>query len=142
MKTSIQLAISGTLAESTPFSNESVQHKQLVDATANFICQGLQSLTVVDQPAFRQLLEIAEPRFKLPHCTYFTDTVIPAKYCATRAVIENQLAAVENCAVTTDLWTSLHQQHIYILLTAHFVDSDSTIKAISVPFLTIVVILS
>ena len=78
----------------------------------------------MDEPSVRRLLEIAEPRFKLPHRTYFTDTVIPAKYRATRAVIENQLAAVGNCAVTTDLWTSLHQQCAYISLTAHFVDSD------------------
>ena len=62
----------------------------------------------MDEPAFRRLLKIAEPRFKLTHSTYVTDTVITAKYRATRAVIENQLAAVENCAVTTDLWTSLH----------------------------------
>ena len=62
----------------------------------------------MDELAFRRLLKIAEPRFKLTHSTYFTDTVITAKYRATRAVIENQLAAVENCAVTTDLWTSLH----------------------------------
>ena len=90
VKASTQLTISGTLAKSTPFSSESVRHKQLVNATANFICQGLQSLNVVDEPAFRRLLEIAEPRFKLPHHTYFTDTAIPAKYCATGAVIENQ----------------------------------------------------
>ena len=108
----------------TPFSNESVKHMQLVDAAANFICQGLQPLSIVDELAFRRLLEIAEPRFKLPHHTYFTDTVIPAKYRAARAVSENQLAAVENCAVTTDLWTSLHQQRAYISLTAHFVDSN------------------
>ena len=124
VKASTQLTISGTLAKSTLFSNESVKHKQIVDATANFICQGLQPLRIVDEPAFRRLLEIAEPRIKLPHCNYFTDTVIPAKYRATRAVIENQLAAVESCVVTTDLWTSLHQQRAYILLTAHFVDSN------------------
>ena len=44
----------------------------------------------------------AKPRFKLPHCTYFTDTVIPAKYHATRAVIENQLAAVEHNWLTSE----------------------------------------
>ena len=135
MKTSTQLTISGTLAKSTPFSNESVKHKQLAS-------RRLQPLSVVDEPAFRRLLEIAEPRFKLPHCAYFTDTVILAQYRATRAVIESQLAAVENCAVATDLWTSLPQQHAYILLAAHFVDSDSIIKAICVPLLTIIVILS
>ena len=106
------------------FSNESVKHKQLVDAIGDFICRGLQPLSVVDDPSFRHLLEIAEPRFKLPHRTYFTDTVIPAKYRSTRAIIENQLASVDNCVVTTDLWTSLHQQRAYISLTAHFVNND------------------
>ena len=60
-------------------SNESAKHKQLVNATADFICQGLQSLSVVDEPAFRHLLQLVEPRFNLPHRTYFTNTVIPAK---------------------------------------------------------------
>ena len=96
MKASTQLTNSGTLAESAPFSNESV--KQLVNATANFICQGLQPLGVVDEPAFRRLLEIAEPRFKLPHHTYFTGTV---KYRVTRAVIENQ-PAVECNRLTSE----------------------------------------
>ena len=44
----------------------------------------------MNESAFRRLLEIAEPRFKLPHHTCFTDTVIPAKHRANRAVIENQ----------------------------------------------------
>ena len=120
-KTSSQLTIRETIAKSTPFLNESAKHKQLVDAIGDFICRGLQPLSAVDDPSFRHLLEIVEPRFKLPH---FTDTVIPAKYFSTRAIIENQLAAVDNCVVTTDLWTSLHQQRAYISLTAHFVDTN------------------
>ena len=73
------------------------KHKLLVDATADFVCQGLQPLSVVDGPALRCLPEIAEPRFRLPHCMYFTDTVMPAKYHSTRAASGKQLAAVENC---------------------------------------------
>ena len=113
--TSKQLTLGATLARSTPFSNESVKHKLLVNATADFICQGLQPLSVVDEPAFRRLLELAEPRFKLPHRTYFTDTVIPVKYRSVRAAIEKELSAVENCTIT-DLWTSQHQQRAYISL--------------------------
>ena len=37
VKTSTQLTISVTLAKSTPFSNESVKDKQLVDATASSV---------------------------------------------------------------------------------------------------------
>ena len=119
-----------------------MKQKLLVDATANFICQELQPLSVslanqlspvCGRPficdvmrAFKRLLEIAELRDSGCHTThtYFTDTVIPAKYCSTRAAIEKQLSVVENCAVTTDLWTSQHQQHTYKSLTAHFVDSN------------------
>ena len=78
-------------------------------------------LSVVDEPAFRHLLEIAELRLGLPRCTYsmIPDTVIPAKYCSTRAATEKQLAEVENSAVTTDLWTSQHQQ-LEIHVCMHF----------------------
>ena len=44
VKMSTQLTISGRLAKSAPFLNESVKHKQLVDAAINFIWQGLQPL--------------------------------------------------------------------------------------------------
>ena len=57
------------------------------------MCQGLQPLSG-DEPAFRRLLEIAEPRFILH---VLTDTVMPAKYHSARAAFEKQLAAVENC---------------------------------------------
>ena len=64
------------------FPQDSAKHKRLVSATADFICQGLLPLRVVDESSFGHLLEIAEPRFQLPHQTHFTDKVIPAKYRA------------------------------------------------------------
>ena len=91
-----QLTLGGTLAKSTSFSRKSVEHKLVVITTADYMRQGLQPLSG-DEPAFRRLLEIAEPRFRLPYCMYFTDTVMPAKYRSTRAAFEKQLAAVENC---------------------------------------------
>ena len=86
-----QLTLSGTIARAAPFHRDSVKHQQLVDATADFVCQSLLPLSVVDKPSFRRLLEIAEPRFQLPHRTYLTDKVIPNKYCEVRAAVEKQL---------------------------------------------------
>ena len=71
-----QLTLRVTLPKSTLFSSKSVKHKLLVDATADFICQGLQPPSVVGKPAFRRLLEIAQLRFRLPHHMHSTDTVI------------------------------------------------------------------
>ena len=47
-----QLAFGGMLTKSTLFLSESVKHKLLVNTTANFICQELQPLSVVDESAF------------------------------------------------------------------------------------------
>ena len=44
-------------------------------------------ICVVDEPSFRYLLEIAEPRFQLPHRTHFTDKIIPSKYREVRTIV-------------------------------------------------------
>ena len=83
-----QQSLLGIVERSILFPQDSAKHKRLVSATADFICQGLLPLRVVDESSFRHLLEIAEPRFQLLHQTHFTDKVIPAKYRAVRANIE------------------------------------------------------
>ena len=69
-----QLTFPGTIVRATPFPRDGTKHKQLVDAVADFLCLGLQPLSVVDDTSFRHLLESAEPRFHLPHRTHFTDS--------------------------------------------------------------------
>ena len=124
----VQQSLPGTVEQSLPFSSDSMKHKRLVDATADFICQSLQPLRIVDEISFRTLLQTAEPRFQLPHRAHFTTKVIPTKYRQVRAGIEQQLATVEKCTLTTDLWTSQYQQRSYISLTVHFVDSNFDLK--------------
>ena len=120
----VQQSLPGIVERSLPFPSDSIKHKRLVDATATFICQSLQPLRIVDDSSFRTLLQTAEPRFQLPHRTHFTTKVIPTKYRQVRAGIEQQLATVEKCTLTTDLWTSQYQQRAYISLTVHFVDDN------------------
>ena len=38
--------------------------------------------------------------------------------------MENQLGKIQNCTMTTDLWTSQHQHRSYISFTVHFIDSE------------------
>ena len=70
------------------------------------------------------MLEIAEPRYQLAHRTYFTDTVIPKRYGEVRSELEKLLSSVQNCTITSDLWTAQHQYRSYISLTVHFVDTN------------------
>ena len=40
----------------------------------------MQPLSLVDEPAFYKLLQVAEPRFQLPHCTYITAKALLETY--------------------------------------------------------------
>ena len=40
------------------------------------------------------------------------------------------MAAIGECTITTDLWTSSHQQHSYISLTVHFIDADFKLHSV------------
>ena len=110
-------------ASPKPYDRASKRAKQLVNATTQFISLGLQPIRVVDEPSFRNLLSTADPRFELPHQTHFSTKVIPDLYYSVCGQIEAQLASVDYCTITTDLWTSSHQHRSYISLTIHFVDS-------------------
>ena len=50
-----QLTLTAAISNSTPFSRNSVRHRELVDATANFICHILQPIQIVDEDSFRYL---------------------------------------------------------------------------------------
>ena len=108
-----------------PYDKSSKRAKQLVNATAEFVSLSLQPIRIVDDPSFRNLLTIADPRFDIPHRTHFSTKVIPDLYYSVRGQIESQLASINYCTVTTDLWTSSHQHRSYISLTVHFVNSQS-----------------
>ena len=87
-----QVTLQSSIARTAPFTKDSVRHTQLEKATADFICQSLQPVSIVYQPSFRRLLEIAEPRYQLAHRTYFTDTVIPKRYREVRSELEKLLS--------------------------------------------------
>ena len=62
-----QQSLPGIVERSIAFPQDSAKHKQWIDATADFICQGLLPLRVVDESSFRRLLEIAEPSLLTAH---------------------------------------------------------------------------
>ena len=44
--------------------------------------------------------------------------VIPSRYEAVKCKLQSELSKCKYCAITTDLWTSQHQNRSYISLTA------------------------
>ena len=124
-----QITLSAAFKRAAPLPPNSPRYTSLLGATVNFAFQTLQPLSIMDEPAFRNLLQVAEPKFQLPHRTFITSKVLPEAYSEVRTAVERQLVTAEKCTVTTDLWTSQYQQRSYISLTVHFIDRNFTLQS-------------
>ena len=77
---------------------------------------------------FLQLMKVAEPRFKLPSRTHFTQAVIPIKYVVVRRKMEAYLHTIQHCSITTDIWTVKYQVRSCMSLTCHAISSEWELK--------------
>ena len=64
-----QLTLTAAISNSTLIPHDSVRHRELVNATANFICHSLQPVRIVDEDSFRYLFYISS----------VMDSMIPTK---------------------------------------------------------------
>ena len=124
-----QPSIAESFAHAVPLGASSTRHKQLVDAVGMFIIRDLRPLSVVEGEGFCRLMTVAEPRFKLPSRTHFSQAVIPTKYVEVRREMEAFLHTVQHCSVTTDLWTAKYQVRSYMSLTCHAIDGEWVLRS-------------
>ena len=119
-----QPTLQATLSRSQYLPTSSEHHKQLTVAVTKYIAMDMQPISAVEDRGFRQLMAVAEPRFKVPSRTYFSKITMPSLYSRKRERVEAELSDFEYCCFTTDLWTAQHQNHSYISLTCHFIDKE------------------
>ncbi|XP_077094330.1 E3 SUMO-protein ligase ZBED1-like [Siphateles boraxobius] len=84
--------------------------------------------SLVEEPGFKYLLHVLEPRYNMPSRTHMRQTVVPSIYNQTRTLMEHELSAAPSVSLTTDGWTSRATES-YLTVTAHFIDSDWKMKA-------------
>ncbi|KAG0441978.1 hypothetical protein HPB47_015803 [Ixodes persulcatus] len=92
-------------------SNQSVRARALTNKIGCFTATGLHSCTVVEEPAFLELMKSAVPEYNVPSRTTFSRTAVPEMYDAARYALHTLLHSVlrkdAGCiAITTDGWTS------------------------------------
>ena len=101
-----QITLSTAFKRAALLPLNSPSYTSLLCATMNFVFQTLQPLSVMDEPAFCNVLQVTEPKFQLPHHTFITSKVLPEAYSEVRTAVERQLVTAEKCTITMDLWTS------------------------------------
>lgn len=61
-------------------STDPGQQQRITSAIVDFVAQDLQPLSVVESPAFRHILETAEPRYRMPSRKHLSSTLLPTLY--------------------------------------------------------------
>ena len=86
-----QLSLQAALNKVKPYSKDSQRHKAMANAVGEFICYGLQPISVADDPSFRKLMANSDPKFQLASRKYFSH-IIPCKYEAVKCKVESELS--------------------------------------------------
>ena len=93
-------------------STDSGKQKELTDAIVTFVAQDLQPLAIVESPAFRRVLEMAEPRYTMPSRKHLSNQLIPKRYTRLFSTTVALLKKAPQICVTLDMWTN-RQMHSY-----------------------------
>ncbi|XP_074550123.1 E3 SUMO-protein ligase ZBED1-like [Halichoeres trimaculatus] len=121
-----QRSLQESFARGTPYDKNSRRHQQLSDGVTRLICKGGLPIELVDKPVFRELMELADPRYIMPSRKHFTRVEVPRLYAERRTEVAREINRVAHYSLTTDLWTS-RQTEPYMCITIHFIDNDWTL---------------
>ena len=75
----------------------------MTDSVVKFLCNSLQPLSKVEDPAFKELLHKAQPACTLPSCKHLSTKILPEKTRRLHDDICEQLAEVSPMYLTIDM---------------------------------------
>ena len=104
-----------------PYPRTSTRWKTLTDSVCYFIAKDMQPYQTVNNPGFQHLLHSFDQRYHPPDRKTLSTNYIPRLYDREKGRVSSALASVDSFALTTDIWTSRHNQ-AYTGLTVHYVD--------------------
>ncbi|KAM7398953.1 hypothetical protein PAMP_018254 [Pampus punctatissimus] len=92
-------------------------------AVTRYLVKGLNPLSTLDSPWFREMTKTLNPKYQLPSRDQLINTLIPSWYSVERKNLIAELLQVSKAAVTCDAWTSLAHNH-FLTVTLHFIIKD------------------
>ena len=119
---SAQPTLPQVFQEKNPYPRNSTRWKTLTDAVCLFIARDMYPYQTVNDVGFQHMLHTFDQTYRPPdRKTLSTTKLIPKLYDAERECVSNALSNVDNFALTTDIWTSRHNQ-AYTGLTIHYIN--------------------
>ena len=102
--------------------------KEITKKITILLATDMRPFTLVDNKAFKDLLECLEPRYHVPSRVTFSQKHIPALYHETCDQLKQKLKHADTLAITTDGWTSRATQS-YITITVHYIDDEWNLQS-------------
>ena len=82
---------------------------------------------IVEKVGFKDLIMLLEPKYVMVSQQCIQRTLIPEKVRNLLISIKQQLADIQSCSVTIDIWSS-RRMHSYFGITCHFINNDWNMK--------------
>jgi len=119
-----QQSIEESFGKTMPLAHNSTRWKTLTNAVCQFLAKDLVPIDTVNDPGFRSMLKVFEPRYTIPDRTTFSRHYLPSLYQKQKAIISEQMASgLKDFAITTDCWTS-RAHHSFMSLTVHYISIE------------------
>lgn len=97
---------------------DSGKQKHITEAIVTFIAKDMQSLSIVESKSFRQVLEVAEPRYSMPSRKYLSGKLLSERHSAIHDNIKSVMQKCTRVCLTLDIWTN-RQMRSYLGVTGH-----------------------
>jgi zinc finger BED domain-containing protein 1 (E3 SUMO-protein ligase ZBED1) len=111
-----------------PFQTSSSEWMRRTDAITRWLAKDMKPIYTVSKASFVNMLQVFEPRYKLPHRKYFSQTAIPKLYNDTFDAVQLELQTAKSIWLTCDGWTSNGAFDPYWTVTSHFINEDFDLR--------------
>lgn len=81
-------------------------------------------LRTVESEGFQNLMKTIRPKFNLKSRFYYTEKVLPILVSKIHGKVEEDLKSMDYLSITSDGWSSKHNNHHMLSVTAHWIDKN------------------
>ncbi|XP_069134524.1 E3 SUMO-protein ligase ZBED1-like [Argopecten irradians] len=107
----------------------SLKSTEIDDALLQLLCQKALPISLVDNAFFKKFVGLLNPRYQIPH-RKLVKSKLQQKMNDVKQKMKSDLDTCQNVAITHDGWTSCNTES-YSTITAHFIDTEWNLKAVS-----------
>ena len=108
---------------------DSARRKKIDDSLVKMLALDMQPALIVEDSGFRAFINVLDPRYVPPSRRSIMREHLPQLYASTKGKLMDELAKIEWCSLSTDLWTSRAAEG-YLTLTCHYITCEWQLRSI------------